>query len=254
MCVAGLCVALASNADDIGERQVGGHLEARAEVALAPAEHRCVDRQRDRRAARCDGVLEVRSGRLSVVQDVELRPLQKAGCRVGEVAVGVRGHRRGAHHGSLGRGGACDPHLARRGGRGAGTRRARRGPASAIAAPSTVVSVVTASDVDEHARPERPALERRTVRTERRLVAGAAGEERPRPRLDERLREPLVLVAVERGAHAASLSRAFSAISRSPPYDSRRGASSSGSQRASATSTRIASSISPIRPRPARRR
>ena len=42
--------------------------------------------------------------------------------------------------------------------------------------PSTVVAVVQAADVDEHARPQLPAPERLDVVAQRQLVAGAAGE------------------------------------------------------------------------------
>src|SRR5262249_31493440 len=107
-------------------------------------------------------------------------------------------------------------------------------------------------DVDEHPRPEPPAPEGGDVRAERDLVPGTALEVAPDGWVDLRRGRLEIVRDVD---HRANLSSALRAISRSPPYASSRGAATNGSQRASATSLRIRSSMSPSRPpRPARRR
>src|SRR5581483_6072454 len=209
----------------------------------------------DRGAARVDGLVEVGLRRTLVAQYVELRPLHEPGrsrrdLRVREARVGGDGQDRPGRRRRPRRrlfalgveerlvGERRDEERQRD--LGAEHRRLRRHLA----------------DVDEDARPEAPAAVGGAVLPQRRLVARAALEVAPDLRVDPLGGEPLVVEDADRcAAHpAASLTNAFSTISRSPLYASSRGASSSGSQRASAASTRIASSIPPIRPRPARTR
>src|SRR5436190_1479921 len=118
-----------------------------------------------------------------------------------------------------------------------------------------VARLASLGDVVERALAEQPTPKRRDVRAQGHLVARTALEVAPDVRLHQRGRPLEVFRDVDRLAQGdRNLSRALAAISRSPPYARRRGASSSGSQRVSATSTRISPAIDPRRPRPARSR
>ena len=76
--------------------------------------------------------------------------------------------------------------------------------------PSTVVSVVTSRDVDEHPRPQDPALERRPVLPQRPLVVRAAHDVAERAGVEPRLRGALVVPDVDEFV----AQRAGSAVSR----------------------------------------
>ena len=89
---------------------------------------------------------------------------------------------------------------------------------SATGVPSTRRRGRDLGDVDEHARPELPALEGRAVRAQRPLVARAALEVAPGPGLDPLLGDPLEVVGdVDSASSSPQSSSAFAAISRSPP-------------------------------------
>jgi len=237
----------------VRQRQVGRNLEAELQVALAPPEPRHVDREHEGGVAALPCLRQMVERALPVADDVELEPARRVACRRRDLGVRARRGGRDAEEGACGRGSARGRDLAvgveqtlHREGRDeqrhrdGGSQHGGRGRHF--------------GDVDEHARAEAPAPVRGRVRPQGDLVTGAALEVAPDLRVDLRRGERRVVGDVDGAAHAVTLSRAFAAISRSPSYASSAGASSSGSHRTSATSTRIRSSISPIRPRPARRR
>ena len=79
-----------------------------------------------------------------------------------------------------------------------------------LSVPSTVVAVVTSRDVDEHARPQDPALERGPILTQRPLVVRPTRDVAERARVEPLLRRALVVPDVDE----VVAQRADSAVSR----------------------------------------
>ncbi len=174
--VGGLGDRLADHVDAADARRRD---DGRPRRARAPARHRLIDGEHQRREARLDAAVEQRAGRLAVRLHVELEPLRRAAALLGDVL--DQGRAAGRHH------------IER-----AGRRRAARGGALALGMEQVMPAGrrhhdrrlhpraeqahagVDLDDVAQHARAQLQLPPRRDVFLGRDLVIGAGVAEHPR--------------------------------------------------------------------------
>ena len=174
---------------------------ARMSRSLRPAAGRSTVRTIASKPAIC-GRFDERLGEAAVARPVELEPLPPAGRRFGELGCGRAPESREAHDRSGLRSAPRHGEVAVRMGE-VLERRRRDEDGHRDLTTEDSRRRGDRGHVDEHARPQVPAPERREVLGERALVARAAHEVTPRAGLDLALGEALEVPGVERLGHAA---------------------------------------------------